>query len=183
MNAKSQNDVVDLLMAQHEEIRTLFDQVEKSSGDRRREKFDALRSLLAVHETAEEEIVHPYAKSKLGGDGAVNDLLEEEKHAKDTLKRLERTETGSSEFLPLLRQLRAAVEAHAKHEESSEFAQLRIKGTTEELQGMATLVKAAEAVAPTHPHPGVEGAVKNLALGPIASVSDRVRDAIKAARK
>jgi len=176
------DDVVDLLQRQHEEIRGLFDAVEKASGERRKQKFDELRSLLAVHETAEEEIVHPYAKDKLGGDAAVNDLLEEEKHGKDTLKRLEGMETGSVAFLPLFREFRKAVEAHAEHEESSEFPQLRIKGTTEELTGMVRLVQAAEAVAPTHPHPGVEGALKNLVLGPVASIADRARDAIRAAR-
>jgi hemerythrin superfamily protein len=176
------NDVVDLLLRQHEEIRGLFEEVEKAGGERRKEKFDDLRSLLAVHETAEEEIVHPYAKDKLGGDGAVNDLLEEEKHGKDTLKRLEGIETGSSEFLPVFREFRKAVEAHAEHEEKTEFPQLRTKGSTEELAGMVTLVKAAEAVAPTHPHPGVEGAVKNVVLGPVASISDRARDAINKAR-
>ena len=91
-------------------------------------------------------------------------------------------ETGSPDFQPLFRELRAAVEAHARHEEESEFPQLRIKGSEDELVGMATLVKAAEAVAPTHPHPGVESQTKNLALGPMAAVVDRTRDAIHKAR-
>jgi hemerythrin superfamily protein len=182
MATGTREDVVDLLLKQHEEIRSLLDTVEKSSGERRKEKFDELRRLLAVHETAEEEVVHPYARRKFGGGDAVNEILDEEKQGKEVLKQLERVETGSSDFLPLFRKLRSSIEAHARHEEETEFPQLRIKGSEDELTGMATLVKAAEAVAPTHPHPGVESQVKNLAVGPVAAVADRARDAIHKAR-
>ncbi len=182
MTAQTREDVVDLLLKQHDEIRSLLDTVEKSSGERRKQKFDELRQLLAVHETAEEEVVHPYARRKFGGDEAVDEILDEERKGKRVLSRLEDVETGSPDFLPLFRELRAAVEAHARHEEETEFPQLRIKGSEDELVGMATLVKAAEAVAPTHPHPGVESQTKNLALGPMAAVVDRARDAIHKAR-
>ncbi|WP_106396249.1 hemerythrin domain-containing protein [Actinocorallia populi] len=182
MATGTREDVVDLLLKQHEEIRALLDTVERSSGERRKQKFDELRQLLAVHETAEEEVVHPYARRKFGGDGAVDEFLDEERKGKEVLKRLEQVETGSSEFLPLFRELRASIEAHARHEEEAEFPQLRIKGSEDELSGMATLVKAAEAVAPTHPRPGVESQAKNLVLGPVAAVVDRAKDAIHKAR-
>jgi hypothetical protein len=52
-------DAVDLLIHQHDEIRRLLRTVETSMGVRRAHAFDRLRRLLAVHETAEEEIVHP----------------------------------------------------------------------------------------------------------------------------
>jgi hypothetical protein len=45
---------------------------------------------------------------------------------------------------------------------------------------MASAVRAAEAMAPTHPHPGVESMTANLMAGPIASVVDRTRDAVRA---
>jgi len=46
---------------------------------------------------------------------------------------------------------------------------------------MAAAIKAAEAIAPTHPHPGVETATRNLLVGPIAAVADRTRDIIRKA--
>jgi hypothetical protein len=39
-------------------------------------------------------------------------------------------------------------------------------------------VQLAEAIAPTRPHPRVESAKLNFALGPFASLLDRARDAI-----
>ncbi|WP_443032516.1 hemerythrin domain-containing protein, partial [Streptomyces sp. DH18] len=77
-------DVVALLMRQHGEIRNLFDEVEHSSGDARRDAFRRLVRLLAVHETAEEEVVHPFARRSLpGGEQVVEDRLQEEKAAKE----------------------------------------------------------------------------------------------------
>jgi hypothetical protein len=46
---------------------------------------------------------------------------------------------------------------------------------------MGSAVRAAEAIAPTRPHPGVESAKLNFAVGPFASMLDRARDLIKQA--
>ncbi|MER7006426.1 hypothetical protein ABT297_25775 [Dactylosporangium sp. NPDC000555] len=40
---------------------------------------------------------------------------------------------------------------------------------------------AAEAVAPTRPHPGMQSAKGNIAAGPVLAVVDRVRDAVRRA--
>ncbi|MBW4716752.1 hypothetical protein [Saccharothrix obliqua] len=39
----------------------------------------------------------------------------------------------------------------------------------------------AERTAPTHPHPGAESTTANLAAGPVATLFDRVKDAVRAA--
>ncbi len=69
--------------------------------------------------------------------------------------------------------------AHADHEEQAEFPLLRKVHDQDRLDRMAKAVLAAEAIAPTRPHPGVESPVANLALGPIVAVVDRARDAIR----
>ncbi|RGC65309.1 hypothetical protein C5N14_29130 [Micromonospora sp. MW-13] len=47
------------------------------------------------------------------------------------------------------------------------------------LRGLAATVRAAEATAPTRPHPNAQTAEGNLATGPVLAVIDRVRDAIR----
>lgn len=175
-------DVVDFLLAQHEEIKKLFTQVEKRSGKDKAETFERLRHLLAVHETAEEEIVHPFARRAIGnGERIIDARLKEENEAKETLKELEKIGTDHAEFDALFAKLQKAVLGHAEHEEHTEFPQIRGKSTPQQLKGMAAAVKAAEAVAPTHPHPGTESPTKNVIAGPFASVADRTRDAIRQA--
>ena len=177
---KHQNEtVIDLLRRQHKEIRTLFAKVEKASGKARAEAFDELRCLLAVHETAEEEVVHPFARRTIGnGDRIIDARLKEEKEAKELLQRLEALDTDSAEFERILARLRKDVESHAEHEENVEFPEVITKSSPEQLKGMAAAVKAAEAIAPTHPHPGTETPATHVALGPVAAVVDRTRDAI-----
>jgi hypothetical protein len=46
---------------------------------------------------------------------------------------------------------------------------------------MGSAVRAAQAIAPTRPHPGVESAKLNFAVGPFASMLDRARDLIQRA--
>jgi hemerythrin HHE cation binding domain-containing protein len=54
-----------------------------ASGTAREQAFVKLRRLLAVHETAEEEIVHPRAKRKVpNGDKMIEERLDEEHEAK-----------------------------------------------------------------------------------------------------
>ena len=64
-------DVITLLQRQHQEIRQLFDEVEKADGDARRAAFHRLVRLLSVHETAEEELVHPRVRQQDGGHAVV----------------------------------------------------------------------------------------------------------------
>ncbi|WP_199834351.1 hemerythrin domain-containing protein [Streptomyces sp. NRRL F-5755] len=175
-------DVVALLMAQHGQIRNLFDEVEQSTGDARRDAFRRLVRMLAVHETAEEEVVHPYVKRAAdGGDDIVADRLAEEKTAKQALSALDGMDVEDAAFLPRLLSLRTDVMEHARAEERYEFSQLRRLDDPGRLATMAKAVKAAEATAPTHPHPGVESGAANAVLGPMAAVVDRTRDAVRKA--
>ncbi|HEX2177139.1 MAG TPA: hemerythrin domain-containing protein [Nocardioidaceae bacterium] len=89
--AATQDDVVDLLLAQHQEIRRLFAETESTGGRARAESFDRLRRLLAVHETGEEQVLHPEARRTLDdGDQVVDARLDEENQAKRMLEDLER---------------------------------------------------------------------------------------------
>jgi hemerythrin superfamily protein len=176
-------DVVDLLIEQHAQIRDLFGEVLMSEPDRRAELFARLVTLLAVHETAEEEIIHPLARRSLpGGADVVEDRLAEERHAKELLASLEDMDVEDPKFLLLLDELRLAVLTHARSEERYEFADLRESFTDLQHRGLVAAVQAAEATAPTHPHPGTESAAKNLLVGPAAAVVDRVRDAIRSVK-
>jgi hemerythrin superfamily protein len=175
-------DVVALLMRQHGDIRNLFDEVESTTGEERRDAFRRLVRLLAVHETAEEEVVHTFARKRLpGGEQVVKDRLAEEKAAKETLAALDELDIGDPEFMPQLLGLRKDVQEHARAEERYEFIHIRRSTDVTNLAAMAKAVKAAEAMAPTRPHPGVESGAKNIALGPVAALMDRTKDAVRKA--
>ncbi|MGV2914922.1 hemerythrin domain-containing protein [Streptomyces alfalfae] len=177
-------DVVSLLMRQHGDIRNLFDEVERTNGEERRDAFRRLVRLLAVHETAEEEVVHPFARRALpGGEQVIKDRLAEERAAKETLAALDDLDTDDPKFMPQLLKLRKDVQEHARAEERYEFSHIRRSTDSANLAAMAKAVKAAEAMAPTRPHPGVESGAANMALGPVAALMDRTKDAVRKAMR
>jgi hemerythrin superfamily protein len=165
MAEDGRESVVDLLVRQHQQIRDQFAKVVKESGLDKAEAFDMLRYLLTVHESAEQEVLHPFARRAIG-DGArvVEARLTEEKEAKDLLQQLEMAGTDSVDFEPLLERLQRAVQAHAEQEEQVEFPEITQTATPQQLQEMAAAVKAAEAAAATRPHPGAEPA--KIVAGP-----------------
>ena len=182
---QSTDDVVAFLKDQHNLIRDMFDDVIHASDPKAREKaFTELRQLLAVHETAEEMVVHPRIRREVDeGDDIAEALLAEEHASKEKLVALENLDIASDEFLRELTEYRDTVLAHAEHEEIEEFTKLSRELGADDLKRMAGAVQAAEAIAPTRPHPGVESATLNFAVGPFASMLDRARDVIGAALK
>lgn len=170
-------DVVSFLKAQHLQIKALLEQVGQSKGDQRQRAFDELRRLLAVHETAEEEIVHPRARRELAdGEAVVSARLAEERSGKAALADLERLDVGSAEFEEKFAVLREEIIKHAEAEEHEEFEQLAAELDDAALARMRNAVKIAETVAPTRPHSGVESPAANLLVGPFAAMMDRTRD-------
>jgi hemerythrin superfamily protein len=183
MIVQSPEEVVAFLKAQHNLIEDMFDDVLHASDPQAREKpFVELRQLLAVHETAEEMVVHPRVRREAdAGDDIVEARLKEEHEAKELLSEIEKLDITSQEFIDQVTKLREAVLEHARHEESEEFPVLQRELDTDDLKRMGSAVRAAEAIAPTRPHPGVESAKMNFAVGPFASMLDRARDLIKQA--
>jgi hypothetical protein len=70
---------------------------------------------------------------------------------------------------------------HARYEERYEFPHLRQHIPAERLRKLAGALLAAEAFAPTRPHPGTESAKANVVAGPALAIIDRVRDAVRRA--
>jgi hemerythrin superfamily protein len=174
-------DVVDLLLEQHDEIRSMFNEVPRVQGPAKHELFEDLVRLLAVHETAEEIVVHPMARRKLeAGEQVVDERLEEEDRAKKELADLYDMGVDHPDFDQRLEKFAAEVTAHATHEEGEEFLRLRGSVDADTLRRMAGALKAAETAAPIRPHRNApESAAGNLLAGPPTAVFDRVRDAVR----
>ena len=87
---------------------------------------------------------------------------------------------GSKEFLDALMRFRDDVLHHAEQEEQQEFNKLARELDADAKERMVKAVQAAQSIAPTRPHAGVESATANFAVGPFASMLDRARDVISA---
>ena len=176
-----EGDVVRVLLEQHARIRELFADVKSAEGEHKRHAFDELRALLAVHETAEEMVLRPVT-ANTAGQAVVDARNQEESDANEVLKNLEKLDVESADFDQMLDDFESAVDDHAEAEESEEFPTVLAECDEEKRRTMGTHLRAAEAIAPTHPHPSTAGStVAQYTVGPIASLVDRTRDAIKSA--
>jgi hemerythrin superfamily protein len=174
-------DIIDALLADHQQIKLLFAQVEATTGEHKQQLFADLVRLLAVHESVEEQLVHPLARKKLDdGDAIIDPRLAEEDDAKAALADLYDLGAGHPEFNSRLVALRDAVSAHAEHEEELEFGPLRDVAREDQLERMRQVMTVAAGLAPPRPHPDIpSSATANLLVGAPIAVFDRVRDAVR----
>jgi hemerythrin superfamily protein len=181
----TQRDVVDLLSADHREFDRIFQQLEQLSGNttpavlqRKRDLVDEVTIGLVKHSVAEETQVYPRVEKKVDRAEAEH-AKEEHAEAEETMKRLERLDPGDPEFDGAVAELIREIRHHVEEEEGRMFAELRATFTRDELVEMAEKVEAVKKIAPTRPHPMTpnEPGVR-LAVGPVASLLDHLRDAV-----
>jgi hemerythrin superfamily protein len=179
-DATTARDVADLVREQHDEVERLLSLVDTRTGDDQREAFEDLVRLLAVHETAEEEVVYPMLRSLTGGDAIADARIDEESKAKEMLAELEKVGVDGEGFESRFTVFRDAVKRHATQEEETVLPLLERTQDQDKLDQMANAMRVAESLAPTHPHPHApDSAIGNMAVGPFAAVVDRARDALR----
>jgi hemerythrin-like domain-containing protein len=181
----TERDVVDLLSSDHREFDRIFTELEGLIGrtepdalTRKRQLVDEVTIGLVKHSVAEETQVYPRVERKIDKDEAEHSK-EEHAEAEETMKRLERLDPDDPGFDPAVTELIREIRHHVEHEEGRMFAELRASFTREELVEMAGQVEAVKKIAPTRAHPMTpnEPGVR-LAVGPVASLLDHLRDAV-----
>jgi hypothetical protein len=172
-------DVVGILLEQHARIRELFQETRGAAGEERRDRFNELRALIAVHETAEQIVLRPNTSERVN-ERIAEARTQEEVEATEALAELEHLEVDSPAFASSFAEFEKSVTEHAEAEEEEEFPAIVNGYTAEERQRLGRMLKATETIAPTHPHPKVAGHdVAKIATLPVASIIDRVRDALR----
>jgi len=120
------NDVVDVLLAQHEEIRQAFATTLNATGEAKEAQFDRLAAMLHAHETGEQQVTHRATHERTaGGDVVAAACLEEEVQAGHAMAELRALGVDHPAFDEKLESFHQAVLAHAAHEEQDEFPRLR----------------------------------------------------------
>ena len=181
----TERDVVDVLTADHREFDRIFTELEGLRGrtepdvlTRKRELVDEVTIGLVKHSVAEETRVYPRVEKQVDKEEAEH-AKHEHAEAEETMKRLERMDPDDPAFDGVVAELIAEIRHHVEEEESRMFTELRARFSRAELVEMAEQVEAIKKIAPTRAHPMTpnEAGVR-LAVGPIASLLDHLRDAV-----
>ena len=115
------DDLISLLVQDHEAITERFFELEKADPGMREQLFWELMEQLLRHEVAEEVVVYPALRREPGGDPIADARLREESVAEQMLARLEHLDPVTEEFRGAIKDLEAAVLAHAHKEEAEVF--------------------------------------------------------------
>jgi len=171
-------DVVDLLTADHHEVLALVEQIPSAEPERRRDMADTVIAELMRHSVAEEMYVYPAMRDQLpDGESEVQHDIEEHQQLEEVMKELESVDSADPRFLETLGRLEAVLRDHVSDEESDQFPQLRSRFSTAELVEMGQKVETAKKAAPTRPHPGApHSELFHKTVGPGVGLVDRLRD-------
>jgi 3-methyladenine DNA glycosylase AlkC len=138
-------DVVDVLTAQHEQVKDLMARTAAAEGEEKERLFGDLVDLLKKHEAGEQRVVHPVTRTAVkDGDATANARLGEEQRADQLMAEVETMIANSREFDTWFEQLRHAVLDHAAHEEREEFPKLRRDLPAARLRTMAEELVAVQ---------------------------------------
>jgi hemerythrin superfamily protein len=171
-------DVVDILTADHQEVLDLLIQIPGAEPAQRRDMVDTIIAELMRHSVAEEMYVYPAMREHLpDGDSEVQHDIEEHQQLVEVMKELEDVDAADARFLETLGRLEALLRDHVADEERDQFPQLRAQLSREQLVEIGAKVETAKKAAPTRPHPSApHSALFHKTVGPGVGMVDRLRD-------
>jgi Hemerythrin HHE cation binding domain len=178
-----QRDVIEVLEHDHREVEEMFAELESLRGasteeaqSRRKVVTEQVTIELVRHSVAEEVLVYPRVEDDVSADEAEH-ARAEHAEAEETLHRLEQLDADDPTFDDELATLMAEIRHHIADEAGRMFTHMRQVLDADELRKLGAAVEAFKKVAPTRPHPNVPNEpLPRLAVGPAASLFDRMRD-------
>lgn len=126
----SERDAVDLLKADHKEVKALFEQYKalvenEETGEERQAVAQQICLLLTVHATAEEEIFYPAARAAIDESDLLDEAEVEHASAKDLIAQIEAMNPDEALYDAKVIVLGEYIDHHVKEEESEMFPKCR----------------------------------------------------------
>jgi hemerythrin-like domain-containing protein len=183
-------DVFTVLAQDHQEVKDMLAELEKSPADvievggdqlaLRKKMTEQLIIEESKHEALEEMYFWPVVRDHLPNGGTLADeAIGQEQEAKEVLAKLDKLDASEAEFDKLLVTFIAAAREHIEFEETQVWPGLRKALTAERAAELGTQIAEGKKTAPTRPHPHTPPAPGVLkAAGPAAAAADKARDAV-----
>jgi hemerythrin superfamily protein len=142
-------DAIQLLIADHDEVRGLFDQFRKAEEaedmDRMKELQEKIFRELETHTRIEEDIFYPAVRE--ADEEELGDIVAEgiqEHHVVNVLMREIKDVSGEETFIAKMKVLMENVEHHAEEEETDMFPDVRERMGEPRLQELGAELEAAK---------------------------------------
>lgn len=123
-------DAVQLLRADHEEVRDLFDEYEElvqaqADDEEKQELAERICTLLTIHATVEEEILYPAAREVLEEQDLLDEAEVEHASARDLIEQIQEMDPSEELYDAKVKVLGEYVKHHVQEEEGEIFPKLQ----------------------------------------------------------
>jgi hemerythrin superfamily protein len=123
-------DAVELLKADHQKVKRLFDQLDTItkqgvSDDEKAALVAKIRDELSVHESVENEVFFPAVREILRKKDVLQEATEDQEEAGDAIQALGDLKPGEAGYDKKLSELGDKIAAHAAEEERDVFPQVK----------------------------------------------------------
>lgn len=123
-------DAVELLKADHQKVKRLFDQLDTItkqgvSDDEKAALVAKIRDELSVHESVENEVFFPAVREILRNKDVLQEATEDQEEAGDAIQALGELKPGEAGYDKKLSELGDKIAAHAAEEERDVFPQVK----------------------------------------------------------
>jgi hemerythrin superfamily protein len=123
-------DAVELLKADHQKVKRLFDQLDTMtkqgvSDDEKAALVAKIRDELSVHESVENEVFFPAVREILRKKDVLQEATEDQEEAGDAIEALGDLKPGEAGYDKKLSELGDKIAAHAAEEERDVFPQVK----------------------------------------------------------
>jgi hemerythrin superfamily protein len=123
-------DAIDLLKADHQKVKKLFDQLDSltkhgASDDEKGALVAKIRAELSVHESVENEVFFPAVRELLRKKEVLHEATQDQEEAGDVIQELGDLKPGESGYDKKVSELGRKIAAHAAEEERDVFPQVK----------------------------------------------------------
>ncbi|GAA5186380.1 hypothetical protein GCM10023322_32500 [Rugosimonospora acidiphila] len=148
MTTDNRDDIVEVLLKQHERLRELCAAVQAAGEGQQPQLFGKLCRLVHLHELGERAVVHPVTRDQTGagGDAVAVARAGEEDRAGWAIAELQDLGADHPAFAAKFTAFHRAVLDHAGHEERDEFPRLRLYVPIQRLYTMADHLRNVQAM-------------------------------------
>ncbi|MGI8837923.1 MAG: hemerythrin domain-containing protein [Pyrinomonadaceae bacterium] len=137
-------DAFELLQQDHKKVAQLFEEIEATSGQAKKQVFSRLKGELDLHAQIEERIFYPALENKEEAREITLEAYEEHKVVKDLLGELASGSGPEDEWDAKLKVLRENVEHHVEEEEGELFSKARQALSKKALEELGAEMEAAK---------------------------------------
>ena len=123
-------DAIELLMADHKEVKAMFKQFESlkqqdNADDDKAELVGRICAALTIHATVEEEIFYPAVREAIDDEDLMDEADVEHEGAKDLIAKIQASAPGEDHFDAKVTVLGEYIKHHVEEEQSEMFPKVR----------------------------------------------------------